>query len=239
MTEVSPQRSEKSDAGVCVLASGGADSCVLIHELVSRFDRVLPLYVRTGLVWEGAELYWLRRFLKATARPSIRPLEVLDLPVRDLYRDHWSVTGKAVPNESSGWEEVYLPGRNLILLAKTAVFCSMQRIGAIAMGPLKTNRFADSSLEFLSQYGVMAHRALGFRLEILAPFFNLTKEDVLARGKTLPLELTFSCLNPRGVDHCGVCNKCAERSAAFSGAHMDDPTFYRREVGETRHSRSG
>ena len=40
----------------------------------------------------------------------------------------------------------------------------------------------------------------------------------MALGRGLPLELTFSCISPLRGLHCGHCNKCAERQAAFRDA---------------------
>jgi len=220
-------QTEKTSGTVCVLASGGADSSILLADLAERWDRVIPIYVRNGLVWEEAELYWLRRFLKAVARPSIGPLQILDLPMREVYGDHWSMTGRDVPDEASGWEEVYLPGRNLILLSKAAVYCGLNEFNAIALGPLKTNLFADSSTEFFSGFERLVERAMNRRFEILTPFSHLSKREVMVRGRSLPLELTFSCLKPLGNVHCGACNKCAERMGAFADAGIIDRTRYK------------
>ncbi|HET6466335.1 MAG TPA: 7-cyano-7-deazaguanine synthase [Nitrospiria bacterium] len=223
-----PKQRGKNPGPICVLASGGSDSSIMLVDLTERYAKVIPLYIRNGLVWEEAELYWLRRFLKTVNRPEIAPLQVLDLPMRDVYGTHWSMTGNAVPDRASGWEEVYLPGRNLILLAKTAVYCGLNNINTIALGPLKTNLFADSSPEFFSGFQQLAQRALNRPLEILTPFSKLSKQEVMERGRRLPLELTFSCLNPRGKMHCGACNKCAERMAAFTDAGLVDKTRYQR-----------
>ncbi|MEK6683535.1 MAG: 7-cyano-7-deazaguanine synthase [Nitrospirota bacterium] len=211
---------------VCVLASGGADSGVLLVAMTECYDKVIPVYVRNGLVWEKAELYWLRRFLEAVDRPEIGPLQILDLPMKDVYGAHWSMTGKDVPDEASDWEEVYLPGRNLILLAKAAVYCGMNDIDVIALGPLKTNLFSDSSPEFFSGFQRLSERAMNRRFEILTPFSHLSKQEVMERGRQLPLDLTFSCLNPQGRMHCGACNKCAERISAFTHARFKDRTRY-------------
>ncbi|HEY5599987.1 MAG TPA: 7-cyano-7-deazaguanine synthase, partial [Candidatus Manganitrophaceae bacterium] len=48
----------------------------------------------------------------------------------------------------------------------------------------------------------------------------------LERGRGLPLELTFSCIAPKGRLHCGRCNKCAERIRAFRSSGFSDPTRY-------------
>ena len=223
------QKPIRKTGSVCVLASGGADSSILLHELAGQYETVIPVYIRNELVWEEAEQYWLGRFIEAVDHPAIGPLEVLDLPMGDVYRAHWSMTGEAVPDHVSGWEKVYLPGRNLILLSKTAVYCAIKGINVIALGPLKTNPFADSSPDFFSGYQRLIERALGRRFEIITPLSTLRKEEVLRLGRRLPLEKTFSCLNPQGMDHCGACNKCAERISAFSEAGIEDRTVYRRQ----------
>ena len=52
-------------------------------------------------------------------------------------------------------------------------------------------------------------------VEIKLPFAGMEKKDVMRLGKNLPLELTFSCIHPIDGEHCGKCNKCAERQKAF------------------------
>ena len=54
----------------------------------------------------------------------------------------------------------------------------------------------------------------------------MNKQQVMALGRNLPLELTFSCIAPAGGLHCGRCNKCAERQNAFRDAGITDKTSY-------------
>lgn len=223
---VGNQQNEKGYKSVCVLASGGADSSVLLCEMARGYQSVLPLYVCNGLLWEKAELYWLRQFLDTVAHSAIEPLQTLMLPMEDVYRLHWSLTGQEVPDHASAWTDVYLPGRNLILLSKTVVFCTLNNIHAIALGPLKTNPFADSSPSFFTGLQRVVEQGLNAQLEILTPFAQRDKSGVLQLGRQLPLELTFSCLNPQGYIHCGVCAKCAERIEAFTEAGLPDRTTY-------------
>ena len=70
------------------------------------------------------------------------------------------------------------------------------------------------------------HTALNDRLAVIRPYGHLHKRDVLARGRGLPLEWTFSCIRPVDGKHCGQCNKCAERRKAFADAGWTDPTAY-------------
>src|SRR5262249_14722660 len=99
-------------SALAVLVSGGLDSAILLGEALRDHAAVHPLYVRNGLFWEPAELRHLRRFLEAVAGPALRPLTVLEMPVADLYGDHWSVTSRGVPGADTPDDAVFLPGRN-------------------------------------------------------------------------------------------------------------------------------
>jgi 7-cyano-7-deazaguanine synthase len=217
-------KNTKTDA--CVLVSGGLDSAVLLSELSRTHWRVFPVFVRHGLKWEGVELYWLRRFMRRLASARIQPLRIIELPMADVYDNHWSFTGQGVPHARTTDAAVYLPGRNLLLLSKTAVFCALNEIPVIALGPLDHNPFPDATPTFFRQFQQAASRALNHRLRVVTPFRRLTKSQVVRRGAYLPLHLTFSCIAPRGRVHCGRCNKCAERKRAFRQARIADPTHY-------------
>ena len=54
------------------------------------------------------------------------------------------------------------------------------------------------------------------------------KEEVIMMGRKLPLEFTFSCINPKGYEHCGDCNKCVERKKAFFAVGIFDKTKYKK-----------
>ena len=211
---------------VCALVSGGLDSCVMLAELARRYRKVYPIFIRYGLVWETAELQHLRKFLRSAKIPRVQSLTVLDLPVRDLYGLHWSTSGHNVPHARTPDEAVYLPGRNLLLLSKAAVFCALKKIDTIAVGSLDHNPFPDATAKFFREFATVAGEALNFRVKVIAPFRALPKGKVLRRGKSLPLHLSFSCIAPRRGMHCGRCNKCAERQQAFLAVNVTDHTKY-------------
>jgi 7-cyano-7-deazaguanine synthase len=212
---------------VAVLASGGVDSAVLVADQARQGSTVHPVYVRFGLGWEQPEELHLRRFLDALSDGGrVGPLTVIDLPVADVYGEHWSVSGTDVPDETTTDDAVYLPGRNLLLLAKTSVWCALHGVTTIALGTLHGNPFADSSHEFFAGFAELASLALGGQLEVIAPLAGMTKSDVLDLGRGLPLELSFSCIAPLNDRHCGRCNKCAERRKGFADAGIEDLTIY-------------
>jgi 7-cyano-7-deazaguanine synthase len=214
------------NASFAVLISGGLDSAILLGEAIKQQVKVFPLYIRCGLFYEPVELAYLQRFLHAVAGPALQPLVILQMPVADLYGEHWSVTGRDVPGQASPDEAVFLPGRNVLLLAKAMLWCHLHGVSAIALGSLQTNPFPDATPEFFSQLETLVNRAMRGSVQIVLPYGGLSKLAVMQRGRGMPLEHTFSCISPKDGLHCGECNKCGERRAAFAGAGMVDPTAY-------------
>ena len=213
---------------VAVLASGGLDSAILVGDLARQGARVFPVYVRFGLVWEEVEQAGLTRFLEALNDPSIAPLRVFEMPIRAVYGRHWSTTGENVPGYESPDEAVFLPGRNFLLVAQSAIWCCLNGVDQLALAPLAANPFPDSTDAFFEALQRAVNLAVAGRLQIVRPYQHLHKRAVLERGVGMPLEHTFSCIHPVGGIHCGGCNKCAERQAGFREAGIVDQTRYAR-----------
>ncbi len=228
MTSGSGARSETRGGGAGVLASGGVESAALMAWALGRYRSVTPLYVRGGLRWEAVELRWLRKLVAGFGDARLASPVVLDVPVRDLYGAHWGLTGRGVPGASSPDSAVYLPGRNLLLLSKAAVYAARHGLEAVALGPLKSNPFPDATTAFLDAMGQAIRLGLGAPISIHTPFRSFDKADVIARHRHVPWSLTFSCIRPAAGRHCGRCNKCAERRQAFADAGVRDPTRYGR-----------
>jgi len=209
-----------------VLFSGGLDSAILLAHLLAQGHRVQPVYVDSHLHWQAEELQHARRFLAALASPRLRPLVVLQLPLADLYDGHWSVTGRNVPRADEPDENVYLPGRNPLLMIKAQIWCALHGVTRLALGALRSNPFADATERFFTHFEAAMDQAISSHVELLRPLGTLDKQQVIHLGRNLPLELTFSCLAPHSGLHCGTCNKCAERQQAFALRELFDPTRY-------------
>jgi 7-cyano-7-deazaguanine synthase len=209
-----------------VLASGGLDSSILIGHLLREGRRVQPFYVRTGVAWQSAELAALERFLAAVATGDLAKLVVLEMPLADVYGQHWSLTGRQVPDADSPDEAVFLPGRNALLLVKAAVYCQLHAISELALAPLGTSPFEDAGSAFLHDFQSAINRGSAHPIKLTLPFLERNKHYVMSLGRGLPLELTMSCISPERGLHCGHCNKCAERQAAFREADLHDQTTY-------------
>jgi 7-cyano-7-deazaguanine synthase len=217
---------DENNASIGVLYSGGLDSSILLTYLLRRGCRVQPLYIQSGLIWEPDELTAARHFLRKVATARLQSLVVLSLPLSDLYAGHWSLTGRDVPDATTGDEAVFLPGRNALLIVKAAVWCQLNRVPQLALAPLGTNPFADTTLAFFDHFQAALNQGVETPLRIVRPFEEFDKRDVFRLAEGVPLDTTFSCIAPHDGLHCGCCNKCAERQSAFQRANWEDPTAY-------------
>jgi 7-cyano-7-deazaguanine synthase len=229
--DFAPCRVRNSKIGL--LLSGGLDSAILLGHLLGKGYQVRPFYVISGCVWQDCELRAVRKFCAALAGPSLAELTLLDMPVDDLYADHWSISGLGAPDDRTPDEAVFLFGRNPLLLLKPALWCQMHGVPQLAIATVATNPFGDATPEFFASFEAMLHEATGAKVSVLRPFERLAKHSVMQLGRELPLELTFSCLAPVAELHCGICNKCAERIAAFHHLDSGDPTRYAFRADET------
>ena len=182
-----------------VLLSAGLDSAVLAAA-EARTQRIHPIYVSTGLAWEDRELAALERLLSAPPLAGrIEPLVRLSFTVHDLYpASHWALRGTP-PAFDTPDEDVYLTGRNIALLSKSAIYAAQHGVARIVLGPLAGNPFPDATRAFFDAMARALSLGLDHPISIDTPFASLHKSDVIRLGVELgvPLELTLSCMAPR------------------------------------------
>lgn len=214
-----------------MLFSGGLDSAVLLAHARRLAGVTHAFYVSVGFAWEAEELAMAARLL---ARPPLDgSFDVLRFDMTDVFPPgHWAVRGEP-PAFDTPDEDVYLDGRNLILLSKAAVYAVRPAYRSnevtLLLGTLAGNPFPDATPEFFTAMARALSLGLDARITIEAPFAALHKADVIRTGIELgvPLELTLSCMQPADGWHCGRCSKCRERRDAFRDAGVVDPTKYR------------
>jgi 7-cyano-7-deazaguanine synthase len=222
-----PERFEHGQAAA-VLFSGGLDSAVLLAS-AARSGIVAPLYVSVGLAWEVEERAMADRLLRSsTFARNVQPIATLRFDMRDVYPpSHWAIKGEP-PAFDTPDEDVFLEGRNIVLLAKASVFMARAKLSRVLLGPLAGNPFPDATATFFQSMERALACGLGMPLAIETPFSTLHKSDVIRLGLSLgvPFELTLSCMRPSAGLHCGQCSKCRERRDAFIESGVEDPTRY-------------
>src|SRR5438876_462009 len=87
----------------------------------------------------------------------------------------WSspLTGAGVPDADSPDEAVFLPGRNVLLLAKPLLWCHRHDVPALALAPLEANPFPDATPEFFAAFQDAVNRAVGGNVRVCWPYSGL------------------------------------------------------------------
>jgi 7-cyano-7-deazaguanine synthase len=226
-------KGENEAQAVAVLFSAGLDSAVLLADVAST-RRAVPIYVASGLAWESAEQSTIERLLAAAPfRKNVSAPVTLHVDMRDVFPStHWAVQGVA-PAFDTPDEDVYIEGRNVVLLSKAGVFMARAGLNRVLIGSLAGNPFPDATPSFFRAMEQALGLGLDTRIHIDAPYASLHKAEVIRIGAGLdvPFELTLSCMQPADGLHCGRCSKCRERRDAFREAGVEDPTRYAERPG--------
>ena len=222
-------KESKRGQATAVLCSAGLYSAVLLAvESSSGAERVRPIYISVGFAWETAELAMLNRLVASPPFVDIDEISKLNVDMHDIYTtSHWAVRGDP-PAYDTPDSDVYLVGRNAMLLTKASVYCAHHGFDRIVIGTLAGNPFPDATPDFMNAMAKALSLGLAHGITIATPLAEYRKSDVIKLGGKLgvPFELTLSCMRPKGDKHCGLCSKCRERRDAFCETGICDPTKY-------------
>lgn len=139
-----------------------------------------------------------------------------------------------------GAEEIpitYVPARNTIFLSFALAYAEVRSARDIYVGvnAVDYSGYPDCRPAFIAAFERLANVATraaveGALMRIHAPLLHCTKTQIIRRGLELGVDfsLTHSCYDP-GTDglHCGRCDSCRLRLAAFEQIGVSDPARYR------------
>lgn len=217
---------------IVVTLSGGLDSTVLAAYLKDQGHELRAVSFSYGQRHERPELMAARNVAGH-----------LDIPHRVLSLN--GVLGNINPDSSQllatnpatrvpeghyaedNMKATVVPGRNLLMIAAATAYAASYDCHAVAMAAHAGDHpiYPDCRPDFLMAAGNAT--ALGYSTNLLFPFADQTKTDIVRTGHQLgaPLASTWSCYNG-GEHHCGRCGTCVERAEAFHLAQVPDPTRY-------------
>lgn len=214
-----------------VLLSGGLDSTALASELVDTegAGAVYALGVNYGQ-------RHARELLSANAVAAHLGIDfgVVDLRAVGSMLSSSLTTDTPVPHghyADDNMRATVVPNRNAIMLSVAVGIASSRGHDAVATAVHAGDHpvYPDCRPEFIQALSYAAQvgtEGIG-NVRVIAPFVNLSKDEVLTTGQAVgaPYALTWSCYEG-GELHCGRCGTCVERAEAFHLAGVEDPTDY-------------
>jgi 7-cyano-7-deazaguanine synthase len=128
----------------------------------------------------------------------------------------------------------YVPARNTIFLSFALAWAETLAASDVFVGvnALDYSGYPDCRPEYIAAFERMANLATKAgvegrqRLRIHAPLIDLTKAQIIQRGRELGVDyaLTHSCYDPDPAGRaCGTCDSCLLRQRAFTELGLSDP----------------
>lgn len=219
-----------------VLFSGGVDSTTCLALAVKKYgaENVIALSVHYGQKHD-------KEIKSAEKIAGYYHVTLKTLDLTKIFADSkcslLAQSDEEIPQESYAEQlsqtdgkpvSTYVPFRNGLFLSSAASIALSNECSAIYYGAHSDdaagNAYPDCSDAFNKAMNDAIYIGSGNQLEIVAPFVNFTKKDVVRTGIELdvPYELTWSCYEG-GDKPCGVCGTCRDRIKAFEENGVTDP----------------
>lgn len=188
---------------IVTLLSGGLDSC-LMSVLTAETGRVqIPLFVDYGQINKDKELAGAINHCSKFGLPEPVVLDVSGFGA--VIRSGLTDSSKDIVSDA------FLPGRNMLLLLLASSFAVQNNCTAVALGLLdeRTVLFPDQTDDFLMSAEYSISKAMGERIDIVAPLRGFSKQDVISLAKDKGVTDSYSC-HAGGDEPCGQCISCRE-----------------------------
>lgn len=210
-----------------IVVSGGMDSVTLLYEkkdeiaLGISFDygsnhnhNELPLAAlhcqRLGIAHVVIPLGFMRQYFKSSLLES----------------------GDSIPDGSYDEENMkstVVPFRNGVMLAVAAGIAESNGLTKVLIANHGGDHtiYPDCRPEFIAAMDAAVEAGTFARVRVVAPYTNISKADIVRRGRALGIDYaeTWSCYKGGDV-HCGTCGTCVERKEALREAGIEDNTPY-------------
>lgn len=215
-----------------LIYSGGMDSFTLLHDLIHQGNEVHAVSFNYGQR-HSVELQ------KASATAKMLGIEhkVVDLRALAPLLQGGSAltTHEAVPEghyAEENMRKTVVPNRNMIMLSIAAGWAVSIKATNVYFAAHSGDHdvYPDCRREFVDAVSYAADVGNWDEVNILAPYIELSKGTILARGKEIGLRaedylFTWTCYNGRNYA-CGKCGACVERLEGFHQVGWIDPLSY-------------
>ena len=131
--------------------------------------------------------------------------------------------------EEESMKATVVPNRNMILLSLAVGYAVSIESNKVFYGAHSGDHaiYPDCRPEFVHRMNDVCKIANYEEVEILTPYLNQSKIEILADGLAMNLDYanTWTCYNGRERS-CGKCGACQERLEAFERKGVTDPLEY-------------
>lgn len=217
-----------------VLLSGGLDSVVLLH-YIKKQNPTADLYSVSFNY--GQRLVRELDCAKYQTNIAGSKHKEIDLTFLKLLLPTSALTNNdiAVPKASldlgNAQSDTYVPNRNMIMLSLCVGYAESLGCSEVYYGAQNADNhsgYFDSSELFLNSLNKVLNLNRKNPVQIVAPFINLDKDEIVKIGNELGVNFTktHTCYNGEETG-CGVCVSCANRIQAFLNNNLKDPISYK------------
>ncbi len=166
---------------------------------------------RFGVPWRAVELPWLRDASLAAGTALIAGTE-LALPQRTL----------ADPGDRASAAAVWVPARNVVLIAIAAAFADASGASAIVAGFNREEAvtFPDNSTQFCADFDVVLARGTRHGVRVISPTVALDKLGIVRAARRLGLARGefWSCYAADGDPERCACESCVRSRRAWAAS---------------------
>jgi len=220
------------DKRAVILVSGGMDSATAVFEAMDRGYEPYFFHTSYGQETENKE----RECAKMLAE-RVDAANFLNVETRHLARIGASsltddnIDVQEADLDSDDIPTSYVPFRNANLLSMATSYAEANDCSAVFIGAHSEDfsGYPDCRPEFFEAFQQVVD--IGTKpdteIELVAPFVDWSKTDIVERGLELdvPYQITWSCYRDE-APACGTCDACAFRLQAFERAGVEDPIAY-------------
>ena len=210
-----------------IIVSGGLDSITLLYDKSNEI--ALAISFDYGANHNAREIPFARLHCE---KLGIKHITIPLAFMRDYFKSSLLSGAKDIPEghyAKSNMLSTVVPFRNGIMLSIAAGIAESHGLKRVLIANHGGDHaiYPDCRADFISAINAATQAGTYVKVEISAPYTNLTKADIVQRGHSLGINYakTWSCYKG-GEIHCGKCGTCVERHEAFVLSGVPDPTEY-------------
>lgn len=210
-----------------LILSGGVDSVTMLYDEQRRI--ALAVTFDYGSNHNAHEIPFARMHCQ---RLGIQHIVIpLDFMAR-YFKSSLLEGSDAIPEghyTDDNMRSTVVPFRNGIMLSIAVGIAESNGLKYVMMANHGGDHtiYPDCTPSFVDAFNAAASAGTYINVGLRSPYTNLTKTDIVRRGKALGINYgeTWSCYKG-GRIHCGRCGTCVERREALAAAGIEDPTQY-------------